>query len=1606
MNSSGNDNWHPGSLPSHPGMDQVNQQPRPLGSFSQNPPPQQGPSSQPVLPPAGPYHPASQPAGHSLPGLAELSQGHGGTHQPPAYGQHHSAASHSAGHSLPGIGQAMQHPSPQSINRERELDSRERELIERQRQEEMAHREREQREREQLERQQLERQREQQHHPVQSHTGSIPLHQPVASKVPNSIHGPNGLLSNLGSNPPNGTQGSIQSSGAPGPMYGPQIPHGEGTPRSYMQHPGGPPGQPLLAFNGTGPQIPGNVAALAQGQQPILNDALSYLDQVKVRFVDQPDVYNRFLDIMKDFKSQAIDTPGVIQRVSTLFNGHPALIQGFNTFLPPGYRIECGTDDNPDVIRVTTPSGTNTISMPPRPRHSMDSSGDLGPSGGMAPHGRPEFFDQSRPGWQQHQPQQQQGSLPGSYSPGSRIMGPGIFGQQGGQGQPQDHHYDYPTQQEQQAAAGAAAMAHGQDQRGVSQLQGAASAASAGLGRPSLLQVSPASGQGPNLTQPMSSLAGVGTGMLQGSSPADLKRGPVEFNHAISYVNKIKNRFASAPEIYKQFLEILQTYQRESKPIQDVYAQVTQLFNTAPDLLEDFKQFLPESAAHAKQQAAARQAEEAAPMSNVRGEPGYPSANALPSQTPNRDVKMPPLGQFNVKDSAKEGKKRRGGPGAPSTLGPSNSGPSAGADTARMADAQGGRPQTIQPVNVNKRAKVHHTKPTQAEAPVVSPTLVPALPEPIQPTFSLTPTQEEFAFFDRVKKYIGNKQTFSEFLKLCNLYSTDLIDRHVLVKRAAGYIGSNPELMAWFKRFMHVEEPEDKIVESKPKHEPGVVNLSHCRSLGPSYRLLPKRERQKPCSGRDQLCYSVLNDEWASHPTWASEDSGFVAHRKNQYEDALHRIEEDRHDYDHHIEACTRTIQLIEPIVQQFLVMSEAERAAFKLPPGLGGQSEAIYQRVIKKIYDRQLGDKIIREMFDRPCHVLPIVLFRLKQKCEEWKASQREWDKIWREQMQKAYWRSLDHQAIASKGTDKKLFVAKHIQNEIQNKFEESRNLRKSGFQVPKHQFELTFDDPAVLIDATHLLLTFIDRNSAGFGADPQKVMTFIKDFIPVFYGMDRDTFHVYMNELSTGTSPTDEADDESLVAEETSTRSRKGLNGKRMDLLRDVLERRSEKANRTDKESSTPASRDGTPDAALVPSTPVPDPTETFDVAELKWMEHPGQGNFNLAREYTLNESYEKKQHHLYANLNIYCFFRTFEILYSRLLRIKLHEKDAHEDVRRALMAKPAQELGLIDKVPTDFFYDCDPKANLYTQIVRMCEEVIKGDMESSHLEETLRRYYLRSGYQLYNLEKMFAGISKFAGSIFNGDSKDRSSDIINIFFKERDREETTHNQEIQYRKQVERLVKDGDIYRITYQPNTKKTTVQLLTPEDATLENEELSQEARWSYYVSAYTMRDPTEGVPFSQLRMPFLKRNLPPKLEQEEEYNRYYRPLVHQDGLIIRICANSYHILYEPGSYDWWWRPAAPQDETPEEIAKEAAAIKERRRDRFTERFVNNPTWAHGLSKDQVDEMNQRFRSWVKGPEPESSAPPPEASTPEQKEEQEDTEMADAEQNASDSNKEE
>lgn len=137
------------------------------------------------------------------------------------------------------------------------------------------------------------------------------------------------------------------------------------------------------------------------------------------------------------------------------------------------------------------------------------------------------------------------------------------------------------------------------------------------------------------------------------------------------------------------------------------------------------------------------------------------------------------------------------------------------------------------------------------------------------------------------------------------------------------------------------------------------------------------------------MCYSVLNDDWASHPTWASEDSGFVAHRKNHFEEGLHRIEEERHDYDFNIEANAKVIQLLEPVAHQILNLQPHEMGTFRMPAGFGGQSQSIYKRIFKKVYGTEKGNEVTADLFKDPIAVVPVVLARLKQKDEEWRFTQ-----------------------------------------------------------------------------------------------------------------------------------------------------------------------------------------------------------------------------------------------------------------------------------------------------------------------------------------------------------------------------------------------------------------------------------------------------------------------------------------------------------------------------------------------------------------------------------------------------------------------------------------
>lgn len=124
-----------------------------------------------------------------------------------------------------------------------------------------------------------------------------------------------------------------------------------------------------------------------------------------------------------------------------------------------------------------------------------------------------------------------------------------------------------------------------------------------------------------------------------------------------------------------------------------------------------------------------------------------------------------------------------------------------------------------------------------------------------------------------------------------------------------------------------------------------------------------------------------------------------------------------------------------------------------------------------------------------------------------------------------------------------------------------------------------------------------------------------------------------------------------------------------------------------------------------------------------------------------------------------------------------------------------------------------------------------------------------------------------------------------------------------------------------------------------------------------------MRDLTEGIDLAKLAWPFLKRNMPPLLETEEEYSRVYTPQWNADGLVIRINANNYHMQYEPHTQDFWVHDKVVRQRGMDRMEE----AKEQRKTRFRRKFGgDSAAWMRVLTKEEADKVNEDFKEWVKG----------------------------------------
>ncbi|KAG5455423.1 MAG: hypothetical protein BJ554DRAFT_5168 [Olpidium bornovanus] len=163
------------------------------------------------------------------------------------------------------------------------------------------------------------------------------------------------------------------------------------------------------------------------------------------------------------------------------------------------------------------------------------------------------------------------------------------------------------------------------------------------------------------------------------------------------------------------------------------------------------------------------------------------------------------------------------------------------------------------------------------------------------------------------------------------------------------------------------------------------------------------------------------------------------------------------------IGAIQHVIAALEPIARKLSTMAPAEKAAYTLPRGLGSPSEAIYRRVIQRVYDKERGKEVIEALHKNPATAVPVVLHRLKKKDEEWRRGKREWNKVWREIDAKNFYKALDHQGVNFKANDKRAINTKTLVSEIGERHR-ARLCRVLSAELPGKQPIIAHDPPAGL--------------------------------------------------------------------------------------------------------------------------------------------------------------------------------------------------------------------------------------------------------------------------------------------------------------------------------------------------------------------------------------------------------------------------------------------------------------------------------------------------------------------------------------------------------------
>ncbi|XP_051122628.1 paired amphipathic helix protein Sin3-like 5 [Andrographis paniculata] len=678
-----------------------------------------------------------------------------------------------------------------------------------------------------------------------------------------------------------------------------------------------------------------------------------------------------------------------------------------------------------------------------------------------------------------------------------------------------------------------------------------------------------------------------------------LKKKPVEFDEAINFVNKIKARFQGHDHIYKSFLEILNMYRRDNKSISEVYQEVEVLFREHHDLLVEFTHFLPDGSdtTFVEFQPASRNT---ARLGNDRSSP---MTSARPMHV-EKKLAVPYANHHNsdkLNHVEKVTEKRE------------------------VAD----RYEKEHADNADHKRKFANQDESGADR------------------FQRGTPDPESAFLEKVKERIKDRENLEKIYDCIRSYKSKFFSASQFRNLLAGLFGTHQDLFAACEDFItyiekigssrsnkhvtrssklevdgieHDRANRDRHRDSENgeryRHDKGLnfngrdsvaqkmspyasrekfpmkpiqeLDLTNCESCTPSYRLLPENYPIPQASCRTEIGAQVLNDRWVS-VTSGSEDYSFKHMRKNQYEESLFRCEDDRFELDMLLEAVKSTAKRIEELSITMTSHADGAEGSFCLEDHL----TALHQRVIERLYGDHGLDMLDIVKKNAPGS-LPVLLFRLKQKQQQWESCRAQFNKVWSEIYAKNYHKSLDHRSFYFKQQDERNLSAKALLAEIKEISEKNQNEDEialsisAGYRQPiRPHMEFEYPDPDI-----HKDLYQIMKYSCGKLCTPEEHGKFMKiwtNFLHPFFGISS---HPSNAEDKNGPSEANNCVAESLESKENGSPADKGARKKSPDTA--------ENGDLAAKNNDVGVNDDFTPGAENIDTSQnVPNPTDTVTMS-----------------------------------------------------------------------------------------------------------------------------------------------------------------------------------------------------------------------------------------------------------------------------------------------------------------------------------------------------------------------------------------------------------------------